>query len=323
MDTTAFDWNKLAFGSKKPLKDLKAIFIAAPREMSGQRFKQIVKTYLPKGNIVLGLSKETYVNGFEDQPQFRMLQRSDVQKTLDLVRKAAGKYGIYTLSYSQRDLLHILDKIPFARVVLVNGSWKYAFHTQPPYYKLAEQGTPHEFISPFTDEAEARKYEADIWPEMQKMAHIPPGPYKEQDMLAIAGQAATLSFDYSFQTGVALGRKSGSTYKLLEATYNKVVPYQTYALLHGNTRERHMSPPNDLNHYDTVHAEVELILKAGREKIPLEGTTLFINLLPCPSCARMFAESDIDEFVYSIDHSDGYAVKMLEAAGKKVRRIVT
>ena len=49
---------------------------------------------------------------------------------------------------------------------------------------------------------------------------------------------------------------------------------------------------------------------------------MFINLMPCPTCARMLAMTDIEEFVYSIDHSDGYAVKMLEAAGKKVRRVV-
>jgi hypothetical protein len=36
----------------------------------------------------------------------------------------------------------------------------------------------------------------------------------------------------------------------------------------------------------------------------------------------MLSETDIEEFVYSIDHSEGYAIKLLEAAGKKVRRIV-
>jgi deoxycytidylate deaminase len=45
--------------------------------------------------------------------------------------------------------------------------------------------------------------------------------------------------------------------------------------------------------------------------------------MPCPACARMLSQTDIEEFVYSIDHSEGYAVKMLEAAGKKVRRIVS
>ena len=79
---------------------------------------------------------------------------------------------------------------------------------------------------------------------------------------------------------------------------------------------------HDLNHYDTVHAEVDLIVKAQKAELDLHDTTLFINLLPCPSCARMFTQTDIAEFVYVEDHSDGYGFKMLTAANKKIRRIV-
>ncbi len=126
----------------------------------------------------------------------------------------------------------------------------------------------------------------------------------------------------AFQTRVSLGRKKGKKYELLATTFNPVLPYQTYAMHFGASREVNFSPPHDLNHYDTTHAEVELIIKAGREKINLKGTTLFINLLPCPACARMLSRTDIEEFVYTEDHSDGYAVKMLELAGRKVRRVV-
>jgi hypothetical protein len=36
----------------------------------------------------------------------------------------------------------------------------------------------------------------------------------------------------------------------------------------------------------------------------------------------MFCETDIAEFVYSEDHSAGYAIALLEKAGKKVRRVI-
>ncbi len=88
----------------------------------------------------------------------------------------------------------------------------------------------------------------------------------------------------------------------------------------GALRERHFSPPNDLNYYDTVHAEVELLLEAQRQKLSLKNTSLCINLLPCPTCSRMIASSDILEVVYAFDHSEGYAVSLLERAGKIVRR---
>jgi deoxycytidylate deaminase len=135
-------------------------------------------------------------------------------------------------------------------------------------------------------------------------------------------QASRHSFAYSeFQVGVSLGRKKGNKYELLGLTHNNVVPYETYAMHNGAAREANFSPMNDLNHYDAVHAEVMMIIKAQQQKIDLRGTTLFINLLPCPHCSRMFTQTDIAEFVYVNDHSEGYGYNLLTRAGKKVTRI--
>lgn len=313
-----FDWNELAFASKKPLNNLEPIFIAAPREMSLARFKELVKTYLPKGNMLLGLAKEDYVLGFEDQPQFRTLQQATVQTIIDKVNGSPSAHKIATLTYAQRDLVHVISGLDIKHFVGINGSWKYSFHTQPPYYALMQRSVPYELVSPFTSDTEAQQFASKT-----KLPQLPKaGNFTEAEMLDVAAQAATHSYDYSFQTGVALGRKKQNKYSLLAVGYNKVVPYQTYAMHHGAVRETHFSPPNDLNHYDTTHAEVELLIKTQKENISLKHTTLFINLLPCPTCARMLSQTDIAEFVYKEDHSDGYAVKMLELAGKKVRRIV-
>jgi len=313
-----FDWNELAFGSKKPLNDLNPIFILAPRHMSQTRLSQLIKAYLPQGNIVIGLAKEEYVLGLEGQPQFKMLQLADIQNLVEKVNKAGLKHKVATLSYFQRDGRFVLEKIRAKRVIAVNGSWHHLFHTHPEYFVLVTRNLPYEAVSPFASEQEARGYEATttLLPVPQK------GEFRPEEMLDIARQAATHSYDNGFQTGVALGRKKGQKYELLATSFNKAVPFQTYALHYGPSREVNFSPMHDLNHYDTVHAEVMMIIKAQKEKIDLRGTTLFINLLPCPSCARMFTQTDIAEFVYREDHSDGYGVKMLEAAGKKVTRIV-
>jgi len=328
-DRYAFDWSDLAFGSKKPLRDLKAIFIAAPRELSGKRFTQLVKAYLPQGNIVLGIAKEPYVDGFEGQPQFKTLQSKTVQQVIDKVNEAGTAHHIYTLEYFQRELPYVLEKSRFQRVVLINGSWQHVFHVSPAYYYLAGSRTPYDMVSPFVNEAEARAYEASadaqIAAELPGLELLNARDFSETDMLAIANLTAKHSYDYSFQTGVALGKpmpgKTGR-YELLASTFNKVVPFQTYAMHYGSLREKHFSPPHDLNHYDTNHAEIMLLITAQQQHLSLAGTTVFINLLPCPSCARMFASTDISEFVYIIDHSNGYAIKMLEAVGKTVRRVV-
>jgi deoxycytidylate deaminase len=332
-----FDWADIAFASKKPLSQLSATFIAAPRELSVARFKQLIKTYLPQGNILLGLAKEDYVLGLEGQPAFHMLVSADVQPIIDKVNAASQSHKIYTLSYHQRDITFILQKLDFRRVLLINGSWYHAFHLRPEYYILANRRINYEMLSPFADVAEARAY-AEI--HAPKPPSHPQNPLTEAQMLALANEAAKQSFAYSeHQTGVALGRRAGEgsgaidatgttesnaepRYELIATAFNRVVPYQTYAMHHGASRELNFAPTNDLNYYDTNHAEVELLAQAARDHLDLGGTTLFINLLPCPTCARMFTSTDIAEFVYTEDHSAGYAIKLLEAAGKTVRRMV-
>ncbi|HEX9153618.1 MAG TPA: deaminase [Candidatus Saccharimonadales bacterium] len=314
------DWGELAFGSKKPLKDLNAIFIVAPREISTRRFAQLVKQYFPHGNIVLGLAKEQFVDDLENQPQFRTYQMNEVLEDLiTQVNGASPKRKIYVLNYFQRELKFILDKGNFSRVLLLNGSWYRAFHYRPEYYILTQKQIPYELLSPFADEHEAQAFaDAVVLPELPGE-----GVMTELEMLQVAGQAATHSFDYGgYQCGATLGRKAEAGYTLLVAAHNRIVPFETYAMHYGASREKNFSPMQDLNHYDTVHAETEIIIKAAADKIDLKGTTLFINLLPCPTCARMLADTPIEEIVYTEDHSSGYAIQMLEKAGKKVRRVV-
>lgn len=313
-----FDWQAIAFGSKKPLRDLQATFIAAPRELSAKRFAELAKAYLPGGNILLGLAKEAYIDGFAGQPQFQTLQRKTVAEIIRKVSASSAKHKVYILTYLQRELPYILEKISPKRVVLVNGSWRHMFHTTPAYYVLMNRHIPYEMISPFCDEADAKAYEKSHTPDFS----IKPSLYTAEEMLALAHEAATMSFDYSFQTGATLGKKSGRRYRFILSAFNKVVPYQTYALHFGNSRELNFSPPNDQNYYDTIHAETYALLLAQQQKLDLGSTTLFVNLLPCPACARFLSQSNIDEIVYQADHSEGYAIKLLEQAGKKVRRLI-
>lgn len=317
-----YDWSELAFASKKPLHDLNATFIIAPRELSPARFKQLVKEYLPKGNLLLGLAKETHVAGFEGQPQFRTLDLKSVQPIIDQVNKSDAKFKIYTLAYFQRELPFLLEKLKFQKVVGINGSWRLSFHLRPEFYTLTSRKIDYELVSPFASEDEARACASKL--DKQLAANLPAKNTvgSAQEMLALAGKVARNSFDYTFQIGAVLAKRSGGKYKLLAASPSKVVPFSTSAMHFGSARERHFSAPGDLNFYDTVHAETEIIIAAGRQKIDLAGTSLFINVLPCPTCGRNLAETDIAEIIYSEDHSDGYSLKLLELAGKKVSRMV-
>ena len=317
-----FDWSEFAFANKKPIRELQATFIGASRQLSKKRFAQLVKQYLPLGNIIVGIAKEEFVLGFDGQPQFTMLRLEDVAEVIAKVNESPSSHKIYTLAYYQREQVHLFEKELFKRAVFVNGSWRLMFHTSPTFYALVKLGLPYERVSPFADETEALDYEARADAEIAKSAIKPREMLTATEMLTAAMTASKGSYDHTYQTGVALGKHMDDGYQLLATSFNKVVPYQTYAWLTGPSREENFSPPGDLNYYDAVHAEVMLILQVAKQGIDLKGTTLFINLLPCPSCARMFTQTDIAEIVYTEDHSAGYAVQILEKAGKKVTRLV-
>jgi tRNA(Arg) A34 adenosine deaminase TadA len=289
MNNYDFDWSELAFGSKKPLSGLKATFIAAPREISTARFTRLIKDYLPTSHIILGIAKEQYIDGFTDQPQFQTLEQSDIQPLVDKVNASASPRKITILRYFQRDLVSIVEKIKPTRAIFINGSWHYSFHTLPIYYALTNHNIPYSLVSPFTDEAEAKSYEQTITKAIKQPQQKVFSSDKQ--VMSLVDSVAKASFDYGFQTGLVLAKKTKTGY-------------------------------NDLNHYDTIHAEMELIVKAQKENIDLKGTTLFINLMPCPTCARSLCTTDIDEYVYANDHSSGYAAELFQKCGKKVKRII-
>lgn len=318
MNKYDLDWSDLAFSSKKVLRDLNAVFILAPREISNSRLTQIIKEYLPIGNIVFGCAKEKYIDGFNNQPQFKSLRIDSSNGLISKVNQSSSPHKITILNYNQPDVVHIFEKVTFKTVLLINGSWHRSFHTRPEYYTLVSSSVDFKFISPFASEDEAKKFADNFEIIYEKNSDL----LTEVQMLALANRSATNSFDCSHQTGVAVGKKNGDKYESVMTSFNKVVPYQTFAWHFGAQREKHLSPPGDLNYYDAIHAEVMMLVEANRSNTDLSDLVLFINLLPCPTCARMLCESGISEIVYSLDHSEGYAVSLLESTGKKVRRLI-
>lgn len=48
-----------------------------------------------------------------------------------------------------------------------------------------------------------------------------------------------------------------------------------------------------------VHAEENVILRAARNGVSLKGATLFLSFFCCSKCARLIANSGIEEIVYN------------------------
>lgn len=75
-----------------------------------------------------------------------------------------------------------------------------------------------------------------------------------------------------------------------------------------------------------VHAEENAILYAAKNKVDLEGTTLYITLSPCLPCARMIYTTGVKKIIYlnsyaaykGLDSDEGVA--FLEKFGVEIER---
>lgn len=315
---TTYNWSDIAFKDKSELKKDNLIFIVGGRDISPKRIGEIFKEFIFKGPILWGCVREEYVAGLEDQEHFRTLPFQKLQETLAKLEKFRIPNNSDILVYDQRDLNFILDKLDFHRVIFINGSLKGAFHVREEFITLARKQEKYKSISPFSDETEAKSYLEKVKSKLEKLAYFDINKiYSDEELMQLADQIAKQSFDYIGQTGCVIAKEG----KVLLSAYNKIQPYDTYALHFGSVREKNFSPPNDLNHYDTIHAEMAIVTNALNKGIDLSRTTMYINLMPCPTCAKVLAETKISEFVYRIDHSNGYAFKLLNEMGKKVRRM--
>lgn len=66
---------------------------------------------------------------------------------------------------------------------------------------------------------------------------------------------------------------------------------------------------------ETIHAELNGILKAAKEGISLVGSTLYVTHSPCKSCASILIEVGVKRVVYSEVFRETEGLLMLSLAG--------
>lgn len=64
-----------------------------------------------------------------------------------------------------------------------------------------------------------------------------------------------------------------------------------------------------------IHAELNCILKAAREGISVEGSTLFVTLSPCLQCAAMLKQAGIAQVIYLEEYRDASGIEFLRESG--------
>lgn len=90
--------------------------------------------------------------------------------------------------------------------------------------------------------------------------------------------------------------------------------------LYGNASKEHRLPSD----CDALHSEIDVISRAAKKGIRLEGATIYVTRYPCEACARAIAASGIKRVVYGRKESiSPYTALILSAAHVEVIHEIT
>ena len=126
--------------------------------------------------------------------------------------------------------------------------------------------------------------------------------------LAHADVAASNSVDPTYQVGAVLVTASG----VMAEGWNGT----PYGFKTNETRDE-----SGETHVYVVHAEQNAIAKAAKEGLSADGATLYINLGPCPDCAKLIKQCGIKRVVYSKPYRMASGPAVLEDMGVEVEYI--
>lgn len=70
----------------------------------------------------------------------------------------------------------------------------------------------------------------------------------------------------------------------------------------------------------TLHAEQNIITYCAKKGIPTDGTTIYLTLSPCKTCAKLMASAGITRVVYKETYRDTEGVDFLKKVGILVEK---
>ncbi len=71
---------------------------------------------------------------------------------------------------------------------------------------------------------------------------------------------------------------------------------------------------------ETIHAELQTILKAAKEGVSCVGATVYVTLSPCVPCSAMLVQAGIKRLVYKDTYRDTQGIDLLVESGVTVEQ---
>ena len=82
-----------------------------------------------------------------------------------------------------------------------------------------------------------------------------------------------------------------------------------------------LSQGREIDKACSIHAEINVIAKAARKGIKIDGSVMFITSFPCLICMRAIIASGIKKIIYMNDFYKPHHLEMLKKNGVKVEQI--
>ena len=79
--------------------------------------------------------------------------------------------------------------------------------------------------------------------------------------------------------------------------------------------------PKLVTNSETIHAELNCVLKGAKEGVSCFGATIYTTLSPCVPCSAMLINAGIKRLVYSELYRDKSGVELLLNSGVKVEQM--
>jgi len=135
----------------------------------------------------------------------------------------------------------------------------------------------------------------------------------DQAMCASAADEAEKSSDWWRHVGGVVVKDD----KIIASGHNHHIPSDHTPYMNGDPRDVIESGTLNLV-YTSLHAEQSIIAESARNGISLEGTDMYLNVFPCPLCAKLMVTAGIKKCFFKTGSAWLDAESVLHAGGVEI-----
>jgi dCMP deaminase len=135
----------------------------------------------------------------------------------------------------------------------------------------------------------------------------------DQAMCAEAANEAEKSSDWWRHVGAVIVKDN----KIIASGHNHHIPSDHTPYMNGDPRDVITSGTLNLV-YTSLHAEQSIIAESARNGVSLEGTDMYLNVFPCPLCAKLMVTAGIKKCFFKTGSAWLDAESVLRAGGVEI-----